>query len=198
MTRILAPRPFSTLGVKPFLHIDESQRETLQREYFRLSRKFHPDLATGLGDDERALLEGASAQLNADYARLKDPWKLLESVVHGVRVPAREGKQSTRVHPEIAADYFELQELLADEGPLSPAYQAKRAALRAQLTAKLTEVQERALTLSRRFPFQGAGDAKAPWTERDLASLADILNEVRYLTSLDRDFESKLGERASA
>lgn len=188
VTSTQAPRPFSTLHVKPYLWAAPEDVAILHREFLKLSRKFHPDLLVNVSEETRSLQEAAASQLNTDYAKLKDFWKLCESVTHGVSVPQRAQKPSTP--PELAADYFELQELW-DENP-EKAQTAVRNFV-AKVQGELESAEAKIKTFAARFPFQGLGDALAPWSTADLETLNGFLQKLRYYRSFTQDMARKFG-----
>src|SRR5581483_8382495 len=61
---------FSFFGLPRKLNIDGS---TLEREFYRLSRKLHPDLYVLTTDQEQRWSLEKSSQLNDAYRTLKDP-----------------------------------------------------------------------------------------------------------------------------
>jgi len=181
---IKSPRPFSTLGLKPYLFADEQAIKDIQKQFIALSRKHHPDRFMNASDEERKLSEHLSAQLNLDFAKLKDSWKLIESVVSGVHVPqAKQGPP-----PELAEEYFELQEAWMED-PASAGVKAK--VFLGQVEARQTEWESKILSFAKQFPYQGLGDANAPWTQSDLKTLNESLNQLRYFRSFCSDIRRK-------
>src|SRR5687767_182353 len=65
-------RPFSTLGVRPFLVISLDDWKLVERRYRDLSRACHPDRVDPNDEAAMAAAEAASARLNSDYATLRD------------------------------------------------------------------------------------------------------------------------------
>jgi len=190
MSSLHAPRPFSTLGVKPFLFAQTQELEAIQKEYFRLSRKYHPDLFQNANDDQKAMQEAAAAQLNTDYARLKDFWKLTESVVHGAKIP-QTSNRAAGAPPDLASDYFELQELWAEKGAQDPAVKSEAQSFLKKITGKLSESEALVIEFAKRYPYQGLGDAVPPWNEKDLENLNKLLQQLRYFRSFSKDIEQK-------
>ena len=196
----LSPRPFSTLGLKPFLWLEADDYKAIQKRYFQLSREFHPDRMGHLSDNERQMLEATSAKINLDYSKLKDSQKLAESVVSGAHLSSlnvdlsKSAKSS--VPPQLAAEYFELQEVWEENGFDSVESQKSGQIFLAKVRG-LKEQSESELTVQlKEFPFQGFGDASAPWTESDLKSLSAVLQQLRYFNSFMKDFESRFGQNA--
>ncbi len=186
-------RPFSSLGLKPFLWADEAAQKQIQARFYELSRKLHPDRTSHLPDEEREASEAQAAALNADYAKLRDVWRLMESVLATAKPDAGAPRKSGPP-PSLAMEYFELQERLEDEGP-SDELRVAADELRAEVEAEVRAAEAETLEVARRFPFAGfasqGADAPVPWTSADLASLAERLDRVRFGRSFLRDFDAK-------
>ena len=188
MPALLAPRPFSTFELKPFLFADADGIAQIQRAYFDLSRKYHPDLAQSLSEEGRHVQEAASARLNADYSVLKDFWKLLDSVVHGAKIP--QASKGSALPPALAAEYFELQDLW-QEGRRDEAVRRAEQSIEKELRDELNAGEEAVVRLAKKFPFRGFGNESAPWNEKELVELSALLQKLRYLKAFSHDFESK-------
>jgi hypothetical protein len=191
---LVAPRPFSTFGVIPFLYADAAQMRQIQAEYFKLSRKFHPDLAKSQSNE--AVQETASAKLNHDYAIIKDFWKLLESVVHGGRIPQSSGKSS--LPPTLAAEYFELQDAWQEKSPQDPELVESQRAFLKKISTELGLIEEQVILFAKNYPFTGFGNQAAPWNEKSLVELGALLQKWRYFKSFIRDIEKNTLENKSS
>ncbi len=115
------PRPvdyFSFFGLLAKLNIDPAQ---LEREYYTMSRRLHPDLAARYGDREQEWSLEQTSQLNDAYRTLKDPISRTEYLLklEGVHLEeqsksatdaAREsgGTKKQVVPPELLEEVFEL------------------------------------------------------------------------------------------
>jgi molecular chaperone HscB len=115
------PRPvdyFSFFGLLAKMNIDTAQ---LEREFYKLSRKLHPDLAARHGEREQAWSLEQTSQLNDAYRTLKDPIARTEYLLklEGVQLEeqskaatdtAREtgGTKKQVVPPELLEEVFEL------------------------------------------------------------------------------------------
>jgi molecular chaperone HscB len=182
-------RPFSTLLVAPYLWATPEQARELQRRFYELSRELHPDRFANADDETRAEVESRSALLNADYARLKDFWRLVETVAAAEAAPAR----ASTPPPELAADYFELQEQAMELGPAHAEVRKQAEALKATLRARLLADETKVEDFAKRFPYAGPAttDIAAPWNEKDLEELRKLLQAVRFGRSFLRDLEAK-------
>lgn len=179
-------RPFSTLGVKPFLQLDPTALAALQTEFHRRSRLYHPDRFLNASDEERARAESQSAELNSDYARLRDPLKLVDTVLSDESVPP--SRTSSAPPPELAEEYFELQEAWMEGGP-----EAKGAAEKflASVQSYAGQARTELERITTQFPFRGLGDSPAPWTQEDLEMLRKAVHKLRYSASFERDIRTK-------
>lgn len=115
------PRPvdyFSFFGLLAKLNVDAAQ---LEREFYKLSRKLHPDLAARHGNREQEWSLEQTSQLNDAYRTLKDPISRTEYLLklEGVHLEeqsksatdaAREtgGTKKQVVPPELLEEVFEL------------------------------------------------------------------------------------------
>src|SRR5215472_7040991 len=76
--KVQAPRPidyFSCFGLPRKLSIDTAQ---LEREFYRLSRKLHPDLYARASTEEQEWSTERSSLLNDAYRTLRDPIRRTE------------------------------------------------------------------------------------------------------------------------
>lgn len=102
---------FTRLGVPRSFTVDEP---ALQRRYFDLQRKLHPDRFAAKGPRERALSQQQAASLNEAYETLKDP---LARAAALLRLAGREVKfdgQGTIADPALLMEAMEMREALAE------------------------------------------------------------------------------------
>ena len=104
---------FEVFGLPRRLAVDGAE---LQRRFYELSRRCHPDFHHGASPDEQAAALDASARLNAAYRALRDPIARIEYLV-GLE-EGRETREGATVKPqappELLAEMFEIQEALAE------------------------------------------------------------------------------------
>lgn len=184
---------FAILGLPAHPGVDVA---ALDRRYYELSRKLHPDrYQTRSVDEQRASVQ-ATALLNAAHKTLRDSeargryW--LTHAGDGL------GRESQSVPPRLAAYVFEVQEKI-DE--LRSALNGSGAALRSELVETQRELGERLTRqhtalddLLRGWPSSGATsdltpDERIPAALRELKS---VLSELSYLRTLDRDLQNAL------
>jgi len=174
---------FQVLGLPRRLVID---RAALQRRYYELHRRWHPDLyQTGPQEARSASLRNTAA-VNRAYKTLRDPAERGEYwlTLHGERL----GANNNRVPPELAALVFEVQEHL-EELRTDPASEA----LRRDVAAARDDLREREQALQDALQVNFAGwdapGANAAALTRDLKS---TLSALAYLRTLLRDVERAL------
>ena len=188
------PRPFLTLGVKPFLWADSAATGELQSIYFELSREHHPDFSSNLSDEKRIEAENKSAQLNSDYARLKDFWKLIELVLADAG-SVSEGK--SQLPPNLAMEYFDLQDEWGESRgtPQEAEFDSRARAFYRQVMDRLSELESGIKEIAKKFPYSGKSlpseSTKLPWSTEDVAQLQKIFGELKYFRSFVKDIREK-------
>ena len=208
--KVQPPAPvdyFTFFGLPRKLNIDTAQ---LEREFYELSRKLHPDLyARGQAKEQEWSLE-QSSQLNDAYRTLKDPIRRSEYLLRLEGVELEEqSKQATEkarasgevkkqvVPPNLLEEVFELnmqlEELRANKklGEDDPS-------LARELESKKAEFQNKFEALSQ--------ELKGYWDEWDKAvdhgssedqrkvrdNMVDLLNRRSYIRNLVRDVNEAL------
>jgi molecular chaperone HscB len=167
----------------------------LQRRFYELSRRHHPDFHHGASADEQAAALDASARLNAAYRALRDPIARIEYLVQLEEGRAtREGAAvKPKAPPELLAEMFEIQEALAEAKAEGHRDDAMRQTLRDQ-RERLRErhhVEEARLT----------GPLSEAWDSADAAGRPAILEAIKralatraYLWTVITDLGEALGE----
>lgn len=111
---IQPPRPadhFARLGLPRTFALDKA---ALERRYFDLQRRFHPDRFTGHAAEERALALRHATALNEAYDQLKSPLRRAVYLL-GLLDPAyRRDESETEKDPELLMDALERREALED------------------------------------------------------------------------------------
>ena len=183
---------FAVLGLPSHPGLDATE---LERRYYELSRRLHPDrYQTGSADDQRASVQ-ATALLNTAYRTLRD----VETRGRYWLTRAGEdlGRENQSIPPRLAAYVFDVQEKL---GELRASLNGSAAGLKSELVETQRELAERrerqrsALgDLLRGWPV--GDDAPVATDERGTAALRDLkalLSELSYLRTLDRDLQNAL------
>ncbi len=178
---------FQVLGLPRHLVIDPA---ALQRRYYTLHRRLHPDLyQTGPQPARQASLRNTAA-VNRAYRSLRDP---VDRGLYWLTLQGESlGSNNNRVPPDLATLVFELQERLEE---LRAARDGNGAAqqLVGEIAAARVELAERQHALLRQlegnFAHWDAGDADARTLTRELKA---ILAALAYLGALIRDVEKEL------
>jgi len=198
---------FAVFGLPRKLNLDEG---ALQRDFYRLSREFHPDkFAQAPPAEQRAAME-KSSQLNDAYRALKDPiartQHLLElegvrmeeqssAATQAARASGTEKKQV--VPPELLEEVFELnmqlQELRMGKqmGESDPNIVRGLEAAKEKFDASLN-----ALTLELKSIWNHWDAVVEPGDAAQKASIRDkmvaLLNKRSYIRNLVRDVNEAL------
>jgi len=186
---------FAVLGLPPHPGLDGVD---LDRRYYELSRKLHPDrYQTRPIEEQRASVQ-ATALLNAAHRTLRD----VEA--RGRYWLVRSGdslaRENQSVPPRLAAYVFDVQEKLAD---VRASVNGSASALRSELVETQRELTERLdrqramlADMLRGWPAENlaAGASPTPDERRPAAlrELKNVLSELSYLRTLDRDLQNAL------
>jgi molecular chaperone HscB len=182
---------FEVFGMDRRLGIDTA---ALQRRFYELSRRSHPDFHQAAPPEQQARVLEESARLNAAYRALRDPVARVEYLVR-----LEEGRESStdadsvkpKAPPELLEEMFEIQEALqeARAGGLDAAIRATLEAQRERLTARRAAEEARI-----------TGELSAAWdaataTGRPgiLAAFKEALATRAYLGTVIDDLTEALG-----
>ena len=182
---------FEVFGLERKLAIDSG---ALQRSYYELSRRWHPDYQHGASADAQAEALDRSALVNAAYRTLRDPIARIEYLVRLEQghAPSDQGTVKPQAPPELLEEMFEIQEGLqeARAGGLDADGRARLAAQRDALAARHAE-EEKRLT----GPLSAAWDSAGPG---ERAAALDAFNRVlatrAYLRTVLDDLNAVLDE----
>ena len=207
--KVQPPQPvdyFSFFGLPRKLHIDA---DALQREFYRLSRKLHPDVHAQSTADEQQWAEEMSSQLNDAYRTLKDPIARtqyllgLEGVqleeqsrnaTDAARVSGAEKKQV--VPPDMLEEVFELnmqlEELSAEKklGQADAEVVRELQSARARFAGRMDGLMSELRALWDEWDRLGEHDSDARIRVRD--RMVDVLNRRTYVKNLVRDVNEAL------
>jgi molecular chaperone HscB len=208
--KVQPPSPvdyFSFFGLPRKLNVDLA---ALEKDFYALSRKLHPDLSAGSGSNEKEQewsLE-QSSMLNDAYRTLKDPIKRTQYLLHleGVELEEQSKSATERaratgamkkqiVPPDLLEEVFELnmqlEELrmnknLGDDDPaLIEEIGKQKLSLEAKHEALLQELQSQWKdwdSLIERGP-----EVNAAQRAQVTGKIVDILNRRNYIRNLVRD-----------
>jgi molecular chaperone HscB len=205
--RVQPPLPvdyFAFFALPRKLNVDLAH---LQKDFYELSRRLHPDISARGDEREREWSLEQSSQLNDAYRTLKDPIKRTEYLLRleGIELEEQSkaatekarasGQAKKQVVPEdLLEEVFELnmqlEELRMNQktGDNNPALVKELETHKASLEAKYQAL---------------ADELKTYWTEWDKASdaaaqkaplnkMADLLNRRSYIRNLVRDVNEAL------
>lgn len=181
---------FAVFGLERRLAVD---LEALQRRFYELSRRWHPDFHQAAPAEEQARVLEESARLNAAYRALRDPLARVEYLIRLER--GRDTHEGVTVKakapPALLAEMFEIQEALEEaRGGLDDATRASLAARRDALQARMAETEARI-----GGPLSQAWDAAAPdQRPAALGALEEALATRAYLRTVIDDLGTALAE----
>ncbi len=186
------PDYFTVFHLPRRLELDTA---ALEREFYKLSRRYHPDrFAQASADEQQQALEQTSL-LNDAYRTLKDPVARTEYLLRLEGLPSgnenRAAGEKKQTPPDLLAEVFELNMQLEEMrlgGPAAldadPQLKADLEAARQQFEAKLAEADGRLRELRAQWDEAGSRDA--------LKAMAALLDRRRYLRNLVRDVNDAL------
>jgi molecular chaperone HscB len=182
---------FEVFGLPRRLAIDG---EALERRFYELARRYHPDFHQAAGAEEQAAAEKQSAAVNAAYRALRDPIARADYLIRLEEGRAtREGAaDKPKAPPALLAEMFEIQEALQEaraEG-LGDASRASLALQRDRLRDRHDAEGERISG-----PLSTRWDAAPPGERGAVAQdLKEALATRAYLKTVIDDLNAALGE----
>jgi molecular chaperone HscB len=207
--KVQPPRPvdyFTFFGLSRKLNVDTMQ---LEREFYELSRKLHPDLSARADKREQEWSLEQSSLLNDAYRTLKDPIKRTEYLLRleGVELEeqskaATEKARSTGeikkqvVPPDLLEEVFELnmqlEELRAQKklGEDDPALVEEIGKQKLDLEEKQESLSEELKKYWHDWDRLAEGDEESRRRVRD--KMVDLLNRRSYIRNLVRDVNEAL------
>ena len=166
---------FEYLGLLQKLQID---RAVLEKNFYSLSRRLHPDVYFKRPDRERQLSEDATALLNDAYRTLKDPVARAEYLLslHGMN---KSEQKSSNVPPELLEEVFELnmalEEIRHGDASVRPQLEAAKAKFEGMLGEADRQMEE----------LFGEWDRTSE--RRVLEQINGVLQRRKYIQNLLRD-----------
>jgi molecular chaperone HscB len=185
---------FEVFGLPRRLAVDTAE---LQRKFYELSRRGHPDFHQRESPERQAEILEASARLNAAYRALRDPLARIEYLVRLEEGrDTREGATvKPKAPPELLEEMFEIQEAL-QEAKSAGRSGGLDAAARDTLVTQRDRLRERYDREESRLrgPLSQSWDAAAP-AERAAALKAfkESLAVRAYLRTVIDDIDEALG-----
>ena len=193
---------FSFFGLPRKLNIDVA---VLEKDFYALSRKLHPDLNAATGSQEQEWSLEQSSMLNDAYRTLKDPIKRTQYLLHLEGVELEEqSKTATEqarasgelkkqiVPPDLLEEVFELnmhlEELRMNKkvGDDDPALFEEIGKAKLSLEAKHEALLQELQTYWKSWDAlieSGATEERVPVRDK----MVDVLNRRNYIRNLVRD-----------
>ncbi len=177
---------FDVLGIEKKLNIDTA---SLEKIYYDLSRKNHPDLFLSKGDDKYKKALDESSIINKAYNVLKDPMTRAGYVLE-TDAPQVAGEKSNIVHNDLLEEVMEMQEKIEDhhsadeEGKKKITLELKE--IKDSLSKKLDDLKSE---ISRIFSEYDSGVSDK---ENILRKLKAELHKRNYINTLIRTIDSEI------
>jgi molecular chaperone HscB len=185
---------FTFFGLPPKLHVDVP---ALEKSFYELSRKLHPDLNARAGSQEQEWSMEQSSLLNDAYRTLKDPIKRTEYLLHLEGVVMEEQSKSATEHaratgeikkqivpPDLLEEVFELNMQLEEIGKQKLSLEAKHAALLQELQSYWKDWDS----------LVDRGNSTTDERAQATNKMVDVLNRRNYIRNLVRDVNAALEE----
>jgi molecular chaperone HscB len=192
---------FAVFGLRRKLHIDLS---ALERNFYRLSRKLHPDLYAQASQQEQQWSLDQTSLLNDAYRTLKNPIARTEYLLglEGVVLEAgksEDGKpKDSRVPPDLLEEVFELNMQLEEMrmnrkmGEDDPQLRADLEKARVQFESELAGLDASLQALSTRWDASIDSAAAQPEKTKIKDEIVALLDRRRYIRNLVRDVNEAL------
>ena len=182
---------FEVFGLPRRLRLDVAE---LQRKFYELSRRTHPDFHQAEPAEAQARVLETSARLNAAYRALRDPIARIEYLVRleEGRDTKEGAAEKPKAPPELLAEMFEIQEALeeAKAGGLDAAGRGALAAQRDRLAARVLGIES---DLAGRLS-EAWDRAAAEQRRRLIGQFKEALAARAYLRTVIDDLGTALGE----
>ena len=207
--KVQPPQPvdyFTFFGLPRKLNIDTA---VLEREFYALSRKLHPDLYAGRASGEQEWSLEQSSRLNDAYRTLKDPIRRTEYLLglEGVELEGQSkaateearktGEKKQIVPPDLLEEVFELNMQL-EELRANKKLGEEDASLVGELQQHKAGLEEKFSALSDELKsyWNGWDAAEANASEDEKRKvrdkMVDLLNRRSYIRNLVRDVNEAL------
>ena len=217
--KVQPPAPvdyFTFFGLPPKLNLDVV---ALEKDFYDLSRRLHPDLNARAGSQEQEWSLEQSSLLNDAYQTLRDPIKRTQYLLKLEGVELEEQSKSATeqaratgeikkqiVPPDLLEEVFELnmqleelrmnKKLGEDDAGLAAEIGKHKVVLEAKHEALLDELQTHWKAWDRLVGGTQEGSAvSAEERNRIAGKMVDVLNRRNYIRNLVRDVNTALDEQ---
>jgi len=216
--KVQPPQPvdyFAFFGLPPKLNVNVA---ALEKEFYELSRKLHPDLNARSGNMEQQWSLEQSSLLNDAYRTLRDPIKRTQYLLHLEGVALEEQSKSATeqaratgevkkqiVPPDLLEEVFELNMQLEelkmnkkmgeDDSSLVAEIEKQKVALEAKHDALLEELKSYWSDWDNLIDRNHGSKAPAEDRGKITVKMVDVLNRRNYIRNLVRDVNAVLEEQ---
>jgi molecular chaperone HscB len=194
---------FTFFGLPPKLDLDVA---ALEKDFYELSRRLHPDLNARAGSREQEWSLEQSSLLNDAYRTLRDPIKRTEYLLHLEGVALEEqSKNATEqarttgeikkqiVPPDLLEEVFELNMELEEDPALIAEIGKQKVALEAKHDALFEELQTQWKAWDSLIDRSRQANAElADERTQVVGKIVDVLNRRNYIRNLVRDVNAAL------
>jgi molecular chaperone HscB len=157
---------------------------TLEKTFYELSRKYHPDYFSIGSEAEKTQALKMTALLNDAYRTLRHPIHRVEYLLELEGFKA----DGSKVPQELLMEVFEINEQLQEvKGGTASVEQVD--SLRAQIREKRDQFDTELQHASQEWDELLKNDAPDPKRQQQLAKLTKIVSESSYIRNLERDLE---------
>ncbi len=167
------------------LNVDES---TLQKRFYELSRRWHPDRFTRKGAAEQAQALEATSILNDGYRTLRDPVRRAEYLLTEEGFPIGE-QRSKDVPPELLEEVFELNMMLEELKSGDDSARSQLEGAKANFISMRDGIDSELKALFSRYD---AAEPESETAKQALHEVRGVLNRRRYIENLIRDVDRAL------
>ena len=188
---------FTVFGLPPKLNLD---LQALEKQFYRLSRKLHPDLHARASKQEQEWSLAQASLLNDAYRILKNPLERTKYLLkrEGVQFDDAQQTNPSKAPADLLEEIFELnmqlEELRQSQkmGEDDPQLRRDLEAAKEQFAAQLKDVDEQMLA---RWTAWDAAWEQNDETSKTAAkdAMTALLQRRSYLQNLVRDVEETLG-----
>jgi len=193
---------FEFLGFKELLNVN---RDELEKKFYNLSKKFHPDFYQNGTEKEREYSLDKASYLNRAYSTLKDPFsraKYMLELLWGDRAE----KERKNIPPELLMEIMDLHEMIDamthDPDPVSRRETGKEITrIRKELASKSSALENELITIFKKWDtvIENLNGKKLLCEEHQnlLKQMSDVLTVRSYLDTLIHSIETETGEEIS-
>jgi molecular chaperone HscB len=188
---------FEVFHLRRKLRLDTA---ALEREFYRLSRRLHPDVFARASQREQEQSLINSSLLNDAYRTLKDPIRRTEYLlkIEGIASPDEGGKKEDRVPPDLLEEVFELNMQLDEmrmnrqAGEADPQLEKDLLAAKDNFDSQLKSTDAALENLWDKWD-DGIDNSDAPAQQVAKQELATLLDRRRYIRNLVGGVHEALG-----